>query len=44
MIVLVTCKNKENPIKNEGVRVVTSLIINFSNAQGLLTQMSAMGS
>ena len=23
MVVLVTCKNKEEPIKNEGVRVVT---------------------
>ena len=23
MVVLVTCKNKEDPIKNEGARVVT---------------------
>ena len=24
MVVLVTCKNEENPINNEGVRVVTT--------------------
>ena len=38
MVVLVTCKNEEDPIKNKGARVVTSLIIYFSNAQGQLTQ------
>ena len=26
---LVTCKNEEDPIKNEGARVVTTLSINF---------------
>ena len=25
MVVLVTCKNEENPIKNEGARVVTTM-------------------
>ena len=35
MVVLVTCKNKEEPIKNEGARVVTRLFINFSDAQSL---------
>ena len=29
MAVLVTCKNEEDPIKNEGARVVTTLFINF---------------
>ena len=29
MVVLVTCKNEEDPIKNEGARVVTTLSINF---------------
>ena len=29
MVVLVTCKNEEDPIKNEGTRVVTELSINF---------------
>ena len=29
MVVLVTCKNEDNPIKNEGPRVVTTLSINF---------------
>ena len=26
---LVACKNEEDPMKNEGVRVVTRLFINF---------------
>ena len=26
---LVDCKNEEDPIKNEGARVVTTLFINF---------------
>ena len=37
---LVACKNEEDPIKNEGVRVVTTLFINFSDAQGQLTPKS----
>ena len=37
MVVLVTCKNEEDPIKNEGARVVTALFIDFSEAQGQLT-------
>ena len=32
MIVLVTCKNEKDPIKNEGARVLTSLYIDFSDA------------
>ena len=38
MVVLVSCKNEEDPIEKENARVVTSLIINFQNAQGQLTQ------
>ena len=34
MDVLVTCKYEEDPIKNEGARVVTTLYSNFSDAQG----------
>ena len=34
MNVLVTCKYEEDPIKNEGPRVVTTLYSNFSDAQG----------
>ena len=30
---LVACKNEEDPIKNERARVVTTLFINFSDAQ-----------
>ena len=37
MVVLHTCKNKEEPIKNEGARVFTTLYINFSDAQGQIT-------
>ena len=44
MVVLVTCKNEEDPIKNEGARVVTSLFIDFSDAQGQLSPKSVMES
>ena len=30
---LVACKNKEDPIKNEGARVVTTLLINFCDSR-----------
>ena len=33
MVVLLTCKNEEDPIKNRGTRVFTTLYINFSDAQ-----------
>ena len=29
MVVLVTCKNEEDQIKNEGAGLVTTLFINF---------------
>ena len=41
---LVACKNEEDPIKNEGARVVTILFINFSDTQGQLTPRSVMES
>ena len=44
MDLLVACKNDEDPINNEGVRVVTTLFINFSDAQGELTPKSVMES
>ena len=34
MVVLVTCKNKEDPIKNEGVKVVRTLSIILQDAHG----------
>ena len=37
MVVLVTCKNEEDPINNEGAKVFTTLYINFSDAQGQIT-------
>ena len=42
MVVLVTCKNEEDLIKNEGARVVTTLVIDFSDAQGQLTPKTVM--
>ena len=42
MVVLLTCKNKEDPIKNEGARVFTTLNIDFSDAQGLITLESVV--
>ena len=44
MVALATCKNEEDPIKNEGARVVTRLFIDFSDAQGQLTPKSVMES
>ena len=44
MGLLFACKNGEDPIKNEGARVVTTLFINFSGAQGQLTPKSVMES
>ena len=37
MVVLLTCKNKEDPIKNEGARAFTTIYIDFSDAQGQIT-------
>ena len=37
MVVLLTCKNKENLINNKGARVFTKLYIDFSDAQGQIT-------
>ena len=44
MDVLVACKNENDPIKNDGAGVVTTLFIDFSHAQGQLTPMSVMES
>ena len=37
MVVLLTCKNEEDPIKNRGAGVFTTLYINFSDVQGQIT-------
>ena len=37
MVVLAICKNEEDPIKNEGVKVVITLSIIFQDVQGQLT-------
>ena len=41
---LVACKNEEDLIKNEGARVVTTLFIDFLDAQGQLNPTSVMDS
>ena len=40
MIALHTCKNEEDPIKNEDARVLTRLYDIFSDTQGQLTLVS----
>ena len=42
MVVLLTCKNKEDTIKNEGARVITTLYTDFSDAQGQVTLESVV--
>ena len=42
MAVLVTCKNEDDPIKNEGARVFTTLYINFTDSQGQITPESQL--
>ena len=44
MGVLVVGKYEEDPIKNEGARVVTTSFIDFSDTQGQLTPKSEMES
>ena len=44
MAVLVTCKNEEDPIKNEDARMVTGFYIDFSDTQGQLAPQSMMAS
>ena len=38
IVVLITCKDDKGSIKNGGARVFTTLYIDFSYAQGQLTQ------
>ena len=44
MIILVTSKNEEDPIKIEGARVATIQNIDFSNTKGQRTLQSEVGS
>ena len=44
MDVLVTSKNKEEPKKNEGASMDTTLNIDFLNTQGQITLRSEVGS
>ena len=42
MDVLITCIYKEDPIKNRGARVFTTLNVSFSDAQGQITLESVV--
>ena len=42
MDVLITCNYEEDPIKNRGARVFTTLNINFPDAQGQITLESVV--
>ena len=42
MDVLQVCKYEEDPIKNRGARVFTTLNVNFSDAQGQITLESVV--
>ena len=44
MVVLVTCKDEVDSIKNEGARVDTPISINFYYVQGQRTPYLVMGS
>ena len=48
MVVLVTCKNEEDPIKNEGTRELTRFLhyksMGFLDAQGQLAPQSLVES
>ena len=40
VVILVTCKNEEDPLKNKDARVATTQNIDFSNTQGQITPQS----
>ena len=42
LVILVTCKNEEHPVKNVGARVFTTSYINFSDAQEQITPESVV--
>ena len=44
VVILVTCKNDEDPLKNKDARVVTTQNMDFSNTQGQITPQSEVGS
>ena len=44
VVILVTCKNEEDQLKNKDARVATTQNIDFSNTQGQITPQSEIGS
>ena len=42
MVFLITCKNEENPIKNESASVSTTLYFKFSDTQGQIAPESVV--
>ena len=43
VVVIITCKNEEDQIENEGARVLTTIYINVLEAQEHLTPQSVVG-
>ena len=44
VVILVTCKNEGDPLKNKDARVATTQNIDISNTQGQITPQSEIGS
>ena len=44
VVILVTCKNEEDPLKNKDARVATTQNMDFSNMQGQITLQSEVRS
>ena len=44
VVILVTCKNEEDPLKNKDAKVAKTQNIDFSNTQGQITLQSEIGS
>ena len=41
MVVLITCKNEEDPFKYEGTRIFITLYINFSDAHLIIFKLAS---
>ena len=44
VVILATCKNEEDPLKNKDARVATTQNMDFSNTQGQITPQSEVRS
>ena len=44
VVILITCKNEEDPMKNKDARLAITQNIDFSNTKGQITPQSEVGS